>query len=68
MLLLPILGVLFLSIHSTVNNYHTSSNLSLINEQVLLSRKISALVHEFQKERGMTAGFLSSGGSNSRKK
>ena len=29
-----------------------------------MSVKISALVHETQKERGMTAGFLGSGGKN----
>ena len=33
-----------------------------LEEAVVLAQKISAMVHEFQKERGMTAGFLSSRG------
>ncbi len=33
-----------------------------LEEAVILAQKISAMVHEFQKERGMTAGFLSSRG------
>jgi methyl-accepting chemotaxis protein len=34
----------------------------MLNKSVLLSTKITAFVHELQKERGMTAAFLSSKG------
>ncbi len=37
-------------------------NLNKLNNVVVLSTKIGALVHETQKERGMTAGFIGSKG------
>ncbi|MEO2083566.1 MAG: nitrate- and nitrite sensing domain-containing protein, partial [Desulfurobacteriaceae bacterium] len=36
--------------------------LRALQKEVLLSTRISAVVHELQKERGRTAGFLGSGG------
>jgi methyl-accepting chemotaxis protein len=43
------------------NEYNEMNNLKSI---VILSTKISALVHETQKERGATAGYLGSKGEN----
>ncbi len=43
-----------------LDNYKQSK---IIKVGVNISTKISNLVHELQKERGMTAGFLSSGGN-----
>ncbi len=59
----PVIVILGLSFFELKNSYKQySGNLSL-QESVKLSVKISNLVHELQKERGRTAGFLSSGGN-----
>ncbi len=42
--------------------YKSMTNLKILKRSVVLSTKISALVHETQKERGMTAGYLGSKG------
>ncbi len=61
--IIPSVALLFLILFSV------SSKMAIVNEgQVLkngleLSVKISSLVHEIQKERGATAGFLSSKGT-----
>ncbi|WP_200763907.1 methyl-accepting chemotaxis protein [Nitrosophilus alvini] len=59
---LPICGMLFFSYLEITKDYETYKENSILSEQVKLSTKISALVHELQKERGRTAGFLSSRG------
>ena len=47
----------------TINTELTKSNaLEKLGQGVVLSTKISKLIHETQKERGMTAGFLGSKG------
>ncbi|NPA65120.1 MAG: methyl-accepting chemotaxis protein [Epsilonproteobacteria bacterium] len=43
-------------------NYKTYSQNLQLKEEVLLSIKLSSVVHELQKERGRTAGYLGSGG------
>lgn len=43
---------------------HTASEMSDINQLVTLGTKISTLVHETQKERGRTAGFMGSRGQS----
>ena len=62
LLALPILGILILSGVISYDRYTTYTKFRMLNESVLLSTKISALVHEMQKERGMTAGYLGSKG------
>ena len=60
--LVPIIVILvlsFMELKSSFNQY--MQNLSL-RDSVKLSVKISNLVHELQKERGRTAGFLGSRG------
>ncbi|WP_281951061.1 methyl-accepting chemotaxis protein [Nitrosophilus kaiyonis] len=44
------------------NNYHDLNKNQDIKREIYLAIKISNLVHELQKERGRTAGFLGSGG------
>ena len=56
-----ILALSFLELKSSFNQY--TQNVSL-KDSVKLSVKISNLVHELQKERGRTAGFLGSKGKN----
>lgn len=60
---LPMLGFLWVSINAIVNNVTVKNEMSAIAHLTELSVVYSELVHELQKERGMTAGFLGSGGT-----
>ena len=62
LLLLPVLGLLFLSSIVTYERYTSFQRYDKLNQIVSLSTKITSLVHEVQKERGMTAGFIGSKG------
>ncbi|WP_457639489.1 methyl-accepting chemotaxis protein [Persephonella sp.] len=59
---LPLIATVIYAFILLAENYTLYKEESVIEESVLLSTKISALVHELQKERGRTAGFLGSGG------
>ncbi len=59
----PLAGLLYFSGLSVYRSYDTGQNVKNANLLVGLSVKISALIHETQKERGMTAGFLGSSGT-----
>ena len=61
-MLIPLLVVILLAANLAVDSFSTSKNLRSLENVVVLSTKIGALVHETQKERGMTAGFLGSSG------
>jgi len=61
-MLIPLIIVILLSAKLAYNAYIKTINLQKIEKIVLLSTKIGAMVHETQKERGMTAGFLGSKG------
>lgn len=61
-MLIPLLVVILLSAKLALNAYNSTKSLKKIEKIVILSTKIGALVHETQKERGMTAGFLGSKG------
>jgi methyl-accepting chemotaxis protein len=63
-LVLPILGLVFFSLAVSLEKYRTMSELSSLEEFSSLAVKMSAAVHELQKERGMTAGFLGSSGAS----
>ncbi len=60
---LPTLGLLSLLAITSFEKKDIVDNMDRLSEAVVLGEKISATVHEFQKERGMTAGFLGSGGT-----
>ena len=62
LLLLPILGIIILSVKISLDRYNEYIQYNMLNHSVILSNKITTLVHELQKERGMTAGFLGSKG------
>ncbi len=64
MLFLPLFGIIVLSTWGVVDKKQTSNNMSALKKLVQLSVNISAVVHEVQKERGMTAGYLGSNGEN----
>lgn len=60
---LPILGFFWLSFSSISQSMTTTSEMSSLKQLTRLSVVYSELVHELQKERGMTAGFLGSKGA-----
>jgi methyl-accepting chemotaxis protein len=59
-MLIPLVVVILLAAKLAVDSFSASRNLSSLDNVVILSTKIGALVHETQKERGMTSGFLGS--------
>ena len=63
LLALPMLGFLWLSINSVLDSIAIKNEMSTIAPLTELSVVYSELVHELQKERGMTAGFLGSKGT-----
>ncbi len=60
----PLVGLLWFSIHIAYNSYTVSKNVSHAKQLTSLATNVSLLVHETQKERGLTAGFLGSKGKN----
>jgi len=62
LLMLPIGGILFLSLFSIKSNYTTYQSMVEVEQSVNLVTNFSNLVHELQKERGATAGFIGSNG------
>jgi methyl-accepting chemotaxis protein len=66
--MIPIVTIVALSVYAVYEKYAQVENLQKIRQTALLVRHISALIHETQKERGMTAGFLGSGGKSFKEK
>jgi len=62
--LLPLIALLYFSASSILEKFETQSELLKVRELASLAVRASALVHELQKERGMTAGFLGSKGKS----
>ncbi len=65
--LIILLGLLSLSVDS-LKGYQQRQQLLRVEKLVQLSDKLSKLVHETQKERGASAGYLGSKGAKFRKK
>lgn len=63
LLALPMLGFLWLSVSSLSQSIATSNEMSVLTQYTALSVEYSELVHELQKERGMTAGLIGSNGA-----
>ena len=61
-LALPLIGFLWLSILTIKQSYIVNNEMKNLTELTQLSISYSELVHELQKERGTTAGFLGSKG------
>ena len=59
----PFLFIIFLSMYINIGLYNKQSELTNAKEIVILNTKISLLLHETQKERGSSAGFLASKGT-----
>ena len=62
LVLVPLTALLILASFIIMEDYSNSANLKKVEKIVLLSKKISSFVHETQKERGMTAGYVGSNG------
>ncbi|MFA6920917.1 MAG: PAS domain-containing protein [Gallionella sp.] len=62
LLFFPILGLLYFSANSVWEKTQTLKELQAMQVTTELAVKSSAAIHEVQKERGMSAGFLSSNG------
>ena len=62
MVFVPAVLIFILLGMSTFSNYDKVAELSKIEEATILATKISAMVHNTQKERGASAGFVGSGG------
>ena len=67
-LVLPLVGLLLFSGYTAAINFKTASEMGELRELALLAPTISALVHEMQKERGASAGFIGSKGTKFTKK
>lgn len=63
LLALPFIGFLWLSISSITTNVSMKNELTELAELTELSTIYSDVVHELQKERGATAGFIGSKGA-----
>jgi methyl-accepting chemotaxis protein len=64
MLLIPLIGLIWFSSMSLLFRYELSTNMETVGHLSQLAVRVSSLLHETQKERGMTAGFLGSKGKN----
>ncbi len=62
LVVIPLIIVILLTAKLFHGSYSQVNELNNLEKVVILSTKIGALVHETQKERGMTAGFLGSKG------
>ena len=61
-MLVPLVVIVLLAVKLTLDSYGISKNLNSLDKVVVLSTKIGALVHESQKERGMTSSFIETKG------
>jgi methyl-accepting chemotaxis protein len=62
LVIIPIIALTIIAGNSILSSINKLSSYSKLEVAVNLSTKISKLVHETQKERGATAGFVGSGG------
>ncbi|GMT48818.1 MAG: hypothetical protein IEMM0008_0357 [bacterium] len=66
MILIPVLGLCYYSFTGILDKLNVSGEMSALHDLSDLAVKISNLVHELQKERGMSAGFIGSLGRDFR--
>jgi len=62
MVMLPILGLIYFTTDTTLDKRKIVYEMDLLQALSELAVKSSALIHELQKERGISAGFLGSQG------
>ena len=64
MVSVPLLALLYFSISDVIQKNAIAAQMHQVNMNIELGIKASNLVHELQKERGMTAGYLGSNGKS----
>ncbi|MEW6513251.1 MAG: nitrate- and nitrite sensing domain-containing protein [Pseudomonadota bacterium] len=64
MVAVPLIGMLWVSAWNTIEKMGLSREMSHLQQLVSVATRVGALVHELQKERGMSAGFIGSKGAN----
>ncbi|RDU66077.1 chemotaxis protein [Helicobacter didelphidarum] len=62
LVLISTITMLFFMMIELKNSYNYIAINKSLQQQINISQKLSLLVHEMQKERGMSAGYLASGG------
>ncbi len=68
MLLFPLLGLIVFAFLQSSDYFKKYNSMEKLKEVTIFSTKISALVHEMQKERGLTAGYINSNGKKLKEK
>ena len=63
---IPIVTMMYFASTVVYKDYADWQNMGKLEQIAILATKESALVHEMQKERGMTAGYISSNGTKFR--
>ena len=63
MIVIPLLGMTGFSLQYAHNQYASYSSNQHLSQLIVLSNRISDLLHELQKERGLTAGYLGAKGA-----
>ncbi|MCB1775576.1 MAG: nitrate- and nitrite sensing domain-containing protein, partial [Gammaproteobacteria bacterium] len=63
LILVPLLMVSYFSISQTRDTWSLRTGAAQLGELAAFGTRVSALVHELQKERGASAGFLGSKGA-----
>lgn len=63
-LFLPLLSILWMTLSTVLERQAVVTRMDNLQEVAILGRHSANLVHELQRERGMTAAFLSSQGRN----
>lgn len=61
---IPTIALIIFAVIALTSKISVSGQMQHVETMATISSNVSALVHEMQKERGMTAGFLASGGKN----
>ena len=62
-----LLGIFYLIFIRTIDSFQLSQDLDKLQKGVTLSTRISYLVHEIQKERGNSSGYLANQAEDFRK-
>ncbi len=61
-LILPVTGMMLFAGYTITGQYNTLKSIEKLSTLINIAPDISALVHEMQKERGLSAGYIGSNG------
>jgi len=66
LLLIPLLGLVVFSVREVADKYGTMGNVAATRTLTMLTVKVGALIHETQKERGLSSGYINARGGKFR--